>query len=291
VESDSTHQALKLLGQSIGIVSLGRRIVLIEGANASLDKQAYGLLLRNRFPNLVLVPAGGKDDIRAFGATFERVLSKTIWGVEFFMLCDRDAANADEIARLEAASQGRLRFLKRYHLENYFLEANVLSALFEETEPAASWLRSPTEIDTKLREVAAKSVSYAAALIVAGQVRREVGNVDILPKGVHDKSVNELVASVTTKVAEEALRSSRALDNSAIEALVRSTYGELERVIKDPSDQWKVLIPGRPVLAQFASAARMDAGRLKLAFLNRVVREKLSTFDDVLAVFAEFERF
>lgn len=58
-EDDKTHQALKLLGQSIGIIALGRKLVLIEGLQASLDKQVYGAILKNRSPGLVLVPSGG----------------------------------------------------------------------------------------------------------------------------------------------------------------------------------------------------------------------------------------
>lgn len=38
----AANRALRLLGQSIGIVALGKRIVLIEGADSSLDKQTYG---------------------------------------------------------------------------------------------------------------------------------------------------------------------------------------------------------------------------------------------------------
>src|SRR2546426_2083697 len=50
---DATHHALKLLGQSIGIISLGKKLVLIEGEESSLDKQTYGTILKNRFPELV----------------------------------------------------------------------------------------------------------------------------------------------------------------------------------------------------------------------------------------------
>lgn len=146
-EDDSTNQALKLLGQSIGIVALGRRLVLIEGTTSSLDKQTYGSILKNRFPGLVLVPTGGKDLIRSFGQIIENVLEKAIWGVDFFMLCDMDAADAEDIAKLQQETNGRLRFLGKYHLENYFLDATVIARMFEDLEPEASWLRSPTMIE------------------------------------------------------------------------------------------------------------------------------------------------
>jgi energy-coupling factor transporter ATP-binding protein EcfA2 len=63
---DETHHALNLLGQSIGIISLGKRILIIEGDEASLDKQTYGAILKNEFPDLILVPVGGKSSIKSF---------------------------------------------------------------------------------------------------------------------------------------------------------------------------------------------------------------------------------
>ena len=290
-EDDTTNQALRLLGQSIGIVSLGRRIVLIEGGSSSLDKQAYGFLLKSKHPNLVLVPTGGKDDIRAFASVFDRVLSKTIWGVDFFMLCDHDAADTTEIARLESESKGRLRFLRRYHLENYFLDAVVLARLFEDTEASDSWLRSPEQISQRLRQIASANLSYAAALIASNRIRRQVGNVSVMPKGVHNKSVDELAALVVARVTEEAKRASQVLTSGDVEAQVRSIYAELDAMLKDPSDRWLTVIPGKTILAQFAAAAGMDLGRLKLAYLNRVTRDNLAVFDEPISIFSDFAKY
>jgi len=65
-EDDEAGQVLHLIGQSIGVVSLGKRIVLIEGTKSSLDKQTYGSIVGALYPELVLVPAGGKDSIGSF---------------------------------------------------------------------------------------------------------------------------------------------------------------------------------------------------------------------------------
>jgi energy-coupling factor transporter ATP-binding protein EcfA2 len=59
-EDDAAADVLHLLGQSVGVISLGRRLVLIEGANNSLDKQTYGAIVGADYPELVLVPTGGK---------------------------------------------------------------------------------------------------------------------------------------------------------------------------------------------------------------------------------------
>lgn len=137
-EDDETHQALKLLGQSIGIISLGKRLVLIEGEQGSLDKQTYGAILKDRFPKLVLVPSGGKSLLQSFSVLHEKVLTKTIWGVEFFMLCDRDAVPLRNPVDVENRGAGRIKVLGRYHLENYFLDERTIAKLFEPIESYAN---------------------------------------------------------------------------------------------------------------------------------------------------------
>jgi hypothetical protein len=57
------------------------------------------------------------------------------------MLADRDAAPGG------AQAHGKMRVLKRYHLENYFLDAEVLAQCFSEMESADSWLCQPERIE------------------------------------------------------------------------------------------------------------------------------------------------
>ena len=161
---DATHHALQTLGQSIGVISLGRKLVLIEGEDSSLDKQTYGAILRNRFPELILVPVGGKDSLRSFEDIRESIIGRTIWGVEFFLLCDRDAINDLGPGALAASGGGRIRSLPRYHLENYFLDEEVLARAFAQMEPEGSWLRDPRQINDRLRSLATEVIPYTVSL-------------------------------------------------------------------------------------------------------------------------------
>jgi|HubBroStandDraft_1064217.scaffolds.fasta_scaffold00671_19 predicted ATPase len=287
-EDDSTNEALKLLGQSIGVVALGRRLVLIEGTTSSLDKQTYGLLLKNRFPNLVLVPTGGKDLIRSFAQIVEHVLDKAIWGVDFFMLCDRDSADHDEILALQTDAKQRLRFLDRYHLENYFLEPAIIAKMFEDLEPDGSWLRDPTRIEAKLREIALNSLSYATALITSARIRRRVGNVSIMTKGVHGLNVDELAAAIVGKANSELARVQTALMSSDVELMVRETFVKLQALIQDPSDRWKFEIPGKQILGQFSAATGMELARFKILYLATAAKGNSAVFSNVISIFADF---
>ncbi len=141
--SSETSAALHALGQSIGVLSLGRKIVIVEGNDASLDKKTYGELLQNQFPDLVLVPAGGRGRIEGFQATISHLLDKSVWGVSFFLYTDLDASVGPSS---KSASEANVRRLNRYHLENYFLDSALLASCFVDMEPPESWLRDGLQI-------------------------------------------------------------------------------------------------------------------------------------------------
>lgn len=287
-EGDDTNQALRLLGHSIGIVALGRRIVLIEGTEASLDKQTYGSIIAHRRAGLVLVPSGGKHEIESFDAIYDNVLSRSIWGVEFFMLCDGDAAPATSEVQAEASASGRLRVLPRYHLENYFLDATVWTEVFASMEPPSSWLRSGEAINELLREIALGLVSYAAALTVSHRVRHSIGNVDVMPKGCHDKSLDELTALVLARSKAEADRSRDVLEGDSIAQIVREEHERFFLAVQSTEDDWRRVMPGKPILRAFASKAQLPVGRAKTAYLAAGLESSRQPFKDIVELFDYF---
>jgi hypothetical protein len=281
-EDDATHEALKLLGQSIGIISLGRRIVLIEGLHTSLDKQVYGAILKNRFPNLVLVPVGGRARLKSFADLTTAVLQKTIWGVEFFMLCDHDAA-----PNLSSSLTPRLQILPRYHLENYFLDENVIAKMFASIENEESWLTSPEQIQTRLKEIASSLLSYTAALIVSSTYREAVGNIDIMPSACHGKTPAELVELILNAKSNELTRITSVLDENKMRRSIEATFEQLQNSLND-ADRWKRVIPGKPILSSFASQAQLAAGRFKLMYLKEAQTHQPNPFAEVIAIFEKF---
>ena len=284
---DETHHALQTLGQSIGVISLGKRIVLVEGEEASLDKQTYGAILKNRFPEFVLVPAGGKDAIRSFADVRDNILNRTIWGVGFYLLCDRDAANVLGAKSVAAAQSTRIRLLPRYHLENYFLDERVIAKCFESMEPPDSWLRNPDLVKAKLKEFARSVVPYAVALNVTAALRERVSNISVMPKGATEaKNVDELVALMSAKLSAEQKRVTDGLDDTLLRSLVQSEHARLTKSIDHDDDVWRRDLPGRTILHKFASAAGIQAGRLKQLYLAHA--EQDTTFAEVIAIFEQF---
>lgn len=290
-EADETHQALKLLGHSIGIIALGKRIVLVEGTQSSLDKQTYGSIIKNRCPGLVLVASGGKHAIESFSAVYDAVLSKSLWGVEFFMLCDGDSIPASTGDSVEVAQQGgRLRILPRYHLENYFLDEHVWAEACSLMEPPDSWLRSPDGIREQMRQRATDLVSYATALAAASHLRQSVGNLDAMPSGCHAKTLDDLQTLIRVQVTGEKARMDNTLDPSAVESWVEAYFNRLSLSLQEDSEEWKNLIPGKPLFATFASKAGLNPSRAKTLYLNAALESEREPFSEIIDIFNEFAK-
>jgi energy-coupling factor transporter ATP-binding protein EcfA2 len=284
---DQTHHALQSLGQSIGVISLGKKLVLVEGQEASLDKLTYGAILRNRFPEFVLTPAGGKDTIRSFADVRENVLNKTIWGVDFYLLCDRDAANLLGQSAIKDAGSKRITVLPRYHLENYFLDEDVLASAFAQIEPQGSWLRDPAAIKKKIMEIASTVVPYAVALNVTAAMRERVGNVSVMPKGAMEaKTKTELCELMERKLDREVERVKNGLDEALLNRLVVAEFDRLSNALAEDTSTWKADLPGRIILNKFASETGLQAGRLKQLYLASAKADQ--TFADIIAIFEDF---
>lgn len=291
-ESDETNQALRLLGQSVGIVSLGRKIVLVEGTSASLDKQVYGSILRSDFPDLSLVPSAGKGVITSFKAVHDAVLANSIWGVDFFMLCDGDSAPDSSPESDDAKLAGSLRVLGRYHLENYFLDEQVWALAMENLEGKDFWARDAAQVRAHLIEIAREYVSYSVALSVSARSRILFGNVDIMPKDCHGKTAQQLSELMQKKALSEVERSRLTLDGSTLDAEIDDRFSQiLESLDAAGDDAWKKVIPGKPLLGKLAHQLGMNAARAKRLYISAAYSAQNKgedPFSDIRSIFATF---
>ena len=278
-------EALHHLGQSVGIVSLGKKIVLIEGSDSSLDKKTYGQIVKDKFPELVLLPSGGKENLSSFKTITSEVLNKSLWGIRFFMLADRDAAT-----ETPPSVTDNFRILSRYHLENYFLDAVILRECFVDREERDSWLLSVEQIEDRLREIARSVLGYSVSLVVSKKIRDAVGNVGIMPKGNHEMNVATLVDAFSGKAVAERQRVVTVLDDVSIQQLVEDTYHKFEKLLDTPSDAWKNEFPGKCILSRFCNDAREEESRLKNLYVRKSREVDDNPFQEIVEIFSSFAR-
>ena len=281
--TSNVTEALHRLGQSTGIISLGKKIVLIEGTESSLDKKTYSHILKNRFPELVLLPSGGKGNLSSFHKVSSEVLEQTLWGIRFFMLADRDSAPIDKSKQI-----ANFRTLSRYHLENYFLDSEIMALCFSETEDEDSWLRSSEKIETRLREIAKESLGYAVSLVVSKQLRDSIGNIDVMPKGIQNMDASTLVDAFINKSVTETARVNTGLQHTEIEKIVTSTYDKLDTLLNSPGNTWKNDFPGKPIFARFCNEIHIQPGRMKNLYLSKAEQVSKDPFEEIVSIFSSF---
>lgn len=291
-KDDEKVTALKLLGQNLGVIALGRKIVLIEGEEASLDKQIYGEITGNSFPQYVLVPTGGRKTSLSFSQIVDDVLSKALWGIDFFMIVDHDSSlPEDKLEDYVSKSKGRLAYLPRYHLENYFLDENTISRMFEKMEAGGSWLRNPRRIREVMKQIAKESIPLTVQLELASYLQSEIGGINCKVKEIENLTVKEYLTELKEPVDKEIIRVSSKISIDFIEDFVRKKWDLLSKLIEQDNDEWKKLIPGRVVCNKFSSRTPIDKGRFKTMYINQAKEEDLAPFRDIIKIFESFDSF
>jgi len=118
------HQDLvPLIGQNIGLFAVGKKLVFVEGEDSSIDRLSYQKIAQTIDPEIRIIPAGSVLNIMTLNSIEEQI-RKSIFGIELYMIRDRDGLEPTQVASLE--KNGRIKILKRRHIENYFLDEEVL---------------------------------------------------------------------------------------------------------------------------------------------------------------------
>jgi AAA domain, putative AbiEii toxin, Type IV TA system len=279
--TDDTVTALRELGHGLGIISLGRKIVLIEGTDSSVDRDTYGAIVQGMFPNLTLSPSGSRQTILSFARVVEDVLQQTLWGIDFYMLADRDNSLPDTVLEeLEARANGRLRFLRRLQVENYFLEEEVLAEAFTHLVPPDDWRRRPEEIHDQLVNLARAVIPQSVNLWLSTRLRSLVGDLDVSLRGPVAATLDELANNLRPILDREGQRISEHLDAQTVTSEVESRWKVLESSLAD--DTWKHLFPGKIILAQFASRAGLKVGMLRSAYIGAARSRDFRPFTEIV---------
>ena len=243
----------KILGQNIGTFAVGKNVIFVEGQNASLDKAIYQGIAKEMFPDSVVIPVSGQENIMAL-ARVRDILGSTIWGISMFMIRDRDGLTDTQIQSMESGSSGRLKILGRRHLENYFLNENLLAEVLSEdlVDDTSQW-RKPTFVLGQLREIAKEIMPEAVYKWIQENVRTEVGNVDLKVKNYQAQGKDKLAESIKTRASEELQRITALLDSGKVSSVIDTKYAEYDQaLIANKDEVWKKEFPGKTIFRKLA---------------------------------------
>lgn len=287
--NDDKSVALNLLGQNLGIIAMGKKIVLIEGREASLDKQIYGSIIGEVYPQYVLLPVGPKNTVLSFSEIIDEVLSKALWGIDFYMITDHDSSlSKDFIKKLINKSSNRLAFLPRYHIENYFLDERVISNMLQPLVSGDSWQKDPDRIKEELKLIARGLIPLTIQLWLGSDIRTKVREMKISVKGVEGLNLKEYLTKIEELVLAEEERLSALFSLDDIKTKVEEKWHTLENHINTDNEIWKEQIPGRIICDKFSNKIGIGKGKFKSMYINQVKNSELNTFKEIENIFEGF---
>lgn len=88
----------------------------------------------------------------------------------------------------------------------------------------------------------------------------------------------------------EVSRIKAVLEPTVVAAAVRDRVKRLQKMLADDTDEWKTVVPGKVLLAKFASIAGIDVGRLKTLYVRQVEQAGTNTFAEITEIFSRFSQ-
>lgn len=275
----------RAVGANLGLFAVGKKLVFVEGRDASVDRLTYHKVAQQCFPEAHLLPMGSVKNINALRDISEE-LSKAIFGVDLFMIRDRDGLTEDQVTTLEA--NPRFRVLPCRHVENFFLDAKVLSRVAERfcLPPAKSDVDA---IETALAKTAEACLNQSIVAEIKHLLESD-GSIDIPNfKGALRLDPDALVDAVTKELTGAVASLSRRLSDGNVSKLVRDSRVRLSAALRDGT--WKSVFPGKTVLAQFAGQYwNLDLAAVRQAYVDIALAEEPDALGPIREILEGFKR-
>lgn len=285
-ELNESHAGLvEMMSENLGLFAVGKKLVFVEGEQSSIDRLTYHAIAQKYFPEAHVIPVESVANIVRL-KDFSKEIQKAIFGIDFFMIRDRDGLSEDQVRELEVGK--KLLCLKRRHVENYLLDAQVLVGVAKRFFLDQQWY-DPTAIESKLKEIAEKHINYSVLLGVKEYTRLnqdfEIPNVKSVEKKSLEEVKNEYASGMTVAIQ----KISGIFDNNSISKV----FTEEEEKLRDSlnSDWWKALFPGKVVFNNFCRDVwNIEPSRVRAAYIEIALENHPTVFQDIINIYAEFKK-
>lgn len=273
----------RAIGANLGLFAVGKKLIFIEGSNASADRAVYHRVVQATFPEAYLLPVGSVDNLSALRSIVDE-LGKAIFGIDLFMVRDRDGLSDDTVTQLE--TNQRMRCLKRRHVENYLLDAEILGAVAKAFYlPLAKCDKAG--IEAALLEAASESLMSAVLMQTKENVRMYGALDGLSVKNVESLTVDSLVSQVLGDIQQSRLTLDTRFSSERVEMSIRQEHERLSNSLTNGT--WKSYLQGKLILARFCGTHwGLEVSRVREAYADIAVKSKPSVFQDIAAIFRHF---
>lgn len=286
--SDLNHshkELVDLIGENLGLFAVGKKLVFVEGEDSSIDRLVYHALAQKYLPEAKVIPVGSVENIITLNA-FEEQIRNSIFGIDLYMVRDRDGLSTNQIAALEQG--GKIKCLNKRHIENYFLDAEIL---FKVAQKLYITTTKP-EITQQFIEDQLKSIASDQIKLNLLQNTKEYissnHNFNIpTVKSLDTKTCDAIVSEFSTETANTLSSLSGNLSAENLTNWMNTEKMRLENALTNNS--WKDEFQGKSIFSRLCRDV-LDEDKIKIrqAYIDVAVAEKPSVFDDIKNILEGF---
>jgi|GEM_PF-5801141 len=218
--------------ETIGMVSVGKKLLFVEGNNTSIDRNVFATLAKDAKTDVAIIPSDSCTNINNMASMCE-TLEKGLFGLELFMVRDRDSLVADQISNFSTKSKGKLVFLPFYHIENAFLVPAAVAAVAKKI--LLTGAPTTEQIEQKMVDLARGQINHTISLYVKNEIYFQAGNFDISPDIRIDLSTSTADLATAMRKRKDTIlaRYDEKFSQARIEARLNAWKEILEDAIKD----------------------------------------------------------
>ncbi len=257
---------LKALGVTLYDQLFSLRVVYVEGDS---DEE----ILKNFQPDITdrasFIPMGGVKP----SSKVVKLLNKATQYENFRAIRDRNTFTESDIEGLEKDHCGRLHIWRRYHIENYLLDATAIFEVLKEY----SGIRCRTEFK-RVEEVERELRTIADSLqnkVIAIRLQKELNEKVFMHVKVNPRDINQ---SLTTISKRRLLKIRKSLDEEKLRRLTESVTKQVE---KTWDQDWIVLCPGREILEEFCKRHIKGKKGTTYPILSDLVAKKIAQLNTI----------
>ena len=273
-------ELLNHMSGNLGVFAVGKKFLFVEGKAGSTDKLIYQKIAQSLGLDFTLVPLGSVKNINTLKIVSEQ-LNNSIFGIDFCMIRDRDGLTEGDVRELEENS--RFRCLKKRHIENYFLDAEILAKVAKYFR-ADDEYRDQANCEKKLKEIAKTSLGIN---VIKSFKERLAMNSSIEIPTVPDaikKEVKDITKEFVEAVNKKTIQFNQGLDDvkSSLPSLSQQLLSDLE------NGEWKNTFHGKFVFKYYCKEVlETDEQRVKDVYIDIAIKEE-KTLNDIKNILQHF---
>jgi ABC-type cobalamin/Fe3+-siderophores transport system ATPase subunit len=282
---DTHSEIAEVMSENLGLFAVGKKILFVEGTEASQDRLTYHAVSQFLKIDVNIISVGTLTKIMKL-KNFSKEIENAVFGIQFYMIRDRDGLTEDQILALERNK--RIFCLKRRHIENYFLDPKVLSFIAKQLH-CESYYFSVENVTQKLKQIAEKYINKCAVLNIQHFIRSQQ-NFEI-PK-VRKTVTGEFTSVVDsfTNLLEESLKK-QAIEFSKdkFEKLFTNEQAHLTQSLTDGT--WIFKFPGKEIFNSFCGdeGIKQDPVKVRELYIDHVLKQNNQAFKDIFEILKQFK--